>query len=430
MDNLAAEAEAEVTLICEEYENQVVINGLTKALSEGRITGVPGDLNTSTVEVAYLRSALREAVALSPTTLPARRLIATGQAVLALREAVLAGDWLDVESIVTSAEDEMRMADAAAQEEQEASVTSASGVDESEARSSHRPIGIAEIAIPELELARAEARDRSLQAMLKEALATGGLQGTVGHASLDGIRIDQLQYALKRARAWSTHSQQAAHLSYSAHAILRLRRALLRRDWDAVNGVLQWMSDIGAARFSALNASNSLKSTSVAELEEDSGLLEEEEPPEDVLGLGLIPTIRRTSISRGPLVPEAQEEVKFTAAETHHRLAVARLRQALEHGKAHHYSGLLDLSRIHVGAFFFFLHHFLSIPGFYSCCGFSSVCRVTTCNCGGEGRPCDDGGFVCSACLCPHFPPAARGLTQWPNGSGGAGVEGRRGFQR
>lgn len=195
---------AELQAATDEVENRAVVAELMTALVGGAAGGDVGALDTSTVAVTQLRSAVSRASALGTSTDEVEGLLAVATSVVAVREALLADDWAAVtEALETAA---------------------------------RTPAW--DLVAEEMDLVHAEATNRETVARLSAALATGGATGEPGALDVGAIEVAPLAAAAADTAEASIATQEAHDLLATAKLVLSLRRALSAEDWESVERVL------------------------------------------------------------------------------------------------------------------------------------------------------------------------------------------------
>jgi myosin heavy subunit len=195
---------SELRLAREELAVRAVWAALTAALANGAAFGSVGSMDLSTVETGSLAAAVAEAEALRKTIShadpEADLLIKSCKLVLQVREALISRNW-DRAATIIRAQD---LAKASAQ------------------------------ARVELTMVRDEVDNAEVLRVLGGALAGGGARGTVTSLDTSTVRTRELEAALEASKGFGVHTARAAALRHSARIMLRLRKALLLQDWDAL----------------------------------------------------------------------------------------------------------------------------------------------------------------------------------------------------
>ena len=207
---LATVAIAEVRAVQDEVDNWVVMTGLTAAVKTGSIIGDVGGLNTDGVLTEALTRELERAKEIGVKTPDAHRLVTSAKQLLALRQAVLAGDWERIRETVEACSD----------------------------------MELAELAVDEIQLLHDELNDRQITSMLSTALSTGAPVGKVGDLSLDSVEVALLDAAIAAAVDTGVKTAAAAKLLTAAKIVRRLRSVLLSGNWEWVGSVLTDARDV------------------------------------------------------------------------------------------------------------------------------------------------------------------------------------------
>lgn len=200
-------AAAQLAVIQREAQLQ---EDLKRALSRGGPTGSVGALETSAIDTAELDGVIADALSgrIAVSTIVGRNLIASAQAIRALRTAMRAGDWPAFETAVLGV-----------------TALREGGTLSPESES-------------EVKQAQGEVSDKRIQRALAAAIAQGAPQGRVGEINMASVDTASLKAAIESARKQAEEvggfSPPTMAMIDAAGLVLRLRQALVSGDWGSI----------------------------------------------------------------------------------------------------------------------------------------------------------------------------------------------------
>ena len=183
-------ADPEIKFLRSEVENRRTLREVAAALSTGCIGGSVGALDITSVALDELRSVVREGSRRGCKTHDAEKLVAIGEQVLALRDAVQADDWSGAADVLSSIGTEVHPA-----------------------------------AVKEVTLARDEFHNRTIIEGLSNALSSGKATGAVGNVNLGTIDMLELDGALAGAAQLGCQTVEAKQLFATAELVKSVRTA-------------------------------------------------------------------------------------------------------------------------------------------------------------------------------------------------------------
>ena len=196
--------EAEISAARDEVDNRTVVAEIMAALVHGAPSGDVGAFDASTVVVSVLRGACQRAGQLACSTDEVEGLVAVGEAVIRVREALLEDDWDTVRRALGSG--------------------------------TRGPAW--RVVQAEVDLVQGELDNRTLIARISKALSSGAASGDVGMLDLSSIEVAPLAVAVADALEASAVTEEAQQLLSTAQLVLTLRRALASEDWQGVERTL------------------------------------------------------------------------------------------------------------------------------------------------------------------------------------------------
>jgi hypothetical protein len=209
----------EIRAAQDELDNRAILLELQDALGRGRPQGETGRLYTGSIELRPLEEAIELAMRLGCKTPEARHLLFTAKVCLRLRHALLNGDYhealLTLEAI--------------------------------------RGKPLATTALAEIRTVQDEIDNWTVVSELSCSLAGGRVGGSVGALELSSVDTGALESALSKAEELGIKTREAHSLRVGAALVLRMRRALLEGDWDAVEATVK--SSAGADAVAEVAAS-------------------------------------------------------------------------------------------------------------------------------------------------------------------------------
>jgi len=144
-----------------------------------------------------------------------------------MRSAVLDDDWRKVQSALESSGD----------------LTG---------ETSALPIGcvVPQETLDEVKLLRAEASNRQIIALAKDALTQGGPKGDVGHLNLTLIEVQPLEDAVEQALCFGPETAEARCLVATCIHLRAVRLSLMAGQWDRLQHYVDYADGV-ASRFGA-----------------------------------------------------------------------------------------------------------------------------------------------------------------------------------
>lgn len=216
---------AELQLVQDHYDNHVMVQELTGVLATPGPHGPVGALSLDGVDAEVLSLTIHKCERTGVTTAEARDLLRAAKIVRDVRAALLEDDWAAVDGVIGT----VSGADDGGEGAGSAPVASRVAF----ARSVHSA------AQAELRRVKEEVDYRTVLAELTSALSYGGVQGEVGSLNLSTVAVDGLAAALAMAEALGCPTPQSKHLHALVKLVHQVRHALLARDWEAVETLLE-----------------------------------------------------------------------------------------------------------------------------------------------------------------------------------------------
>jgi myosin heavy subunit/predicted kinase len=217
----------ELRVYQDELENRTILHELRSALTHGKATGPPGELDRSTIDVNELEMSISHAQELRCKTPNAKNLLQIARIMKGMRDALSAGKWGTVEQSLARANVFLE------QKRGKGQIGAAS-------RSAHNGEHVLDIVVGEIEHAQDEVNDRTIMNILTSAVNTGKASGPPGEFRKSTIMIAKLESAITRAQGIGCKSKLSIQLLASAKAVLSLRQALSSNpsDWVEADELL------------------------------------------------------------------------------------------------------------------------------------------------------------------------------------------------
>lgn len=201
----ADEAKDELRLVEAEMNNRAIVQLLTEALCSGSASGRIGELDVAAIELKTIDAGIGTAQRLGCHTDEASLLLRSAKVVRRLREALITNNHSRLEAVLHDANG-MLLSDLASQE---------------------------------FATAREEIANRNILRELSAALSRGMPTGSVGHMSLAHVTTRGLREALAFASRLGAKTLEARQMVFTAKVVLRVRQALLRRDYEEAHRTLE-----------------------------------------------------------------------------------------------------------------------------------------------------------------------------------------------
>ena len=194
----------EVGLVEDEWRNMESIARCRESLGKGKMGGVVGAIDASTVVTSELGGVIEQVTTWTCKTPLAARLLETCEHVRDMRERVLQSDWAGLKRALVAA--------------REASITD-------EARL-------------EIRFLQNEVNDRTLCEELTRAMRGGAAGGGIGHLDLATIVVGELNRAILLASDLGCQTDKATSLLKAANVVRPIRACLQIGDWDGLKATL------------------------------------------------------------------------------------------------------------------------------------------------------------------------------------------------
>ena len=230
---LSESTRREVQLVQDHYDNHVMIQELTLALQSRGPSGPVGELDVEGVDVEEIAVVIHKSERTRPKTAEAQLLLSSVRLIRDLRNALLEDDWETVESLlsdVATADDSLPMIDTSSTVQPPARVGFS--------RSAHP------LSRSELLRVREELDYRHVIVELSRSLESGGVTGEIGNLNVASVTVDKLAAAMKLGDELGCPTQRAKHLHALAKLVWQVRQALVARDWDSVESLMESSSEL------------------------------------------------------------------------------------------------------------------------------------------------------------------------------------------
>ncbi|CAE7896748.1 unnamed protein product, partial [Symbiodinium sp. KB8] len=192
---IAREAHEEIRLIQSELDNRNIIVRLTQVLSAGSARGTVGHLDPNSINIDDLDRAISYA----------QQMLITAQIVRRMRAALQAGDWTELESVLTEAHGKV----------------------------------LSDVVAQEIGSAQDELDNRAILASLSESMLMGQTTGYPGKLHLDAVDLATLNKAIGQAARVGAQSPEAKQMLFTAKVVLRLRQAILAGNYKEAHLTLE-----------------------------------------------------------------------------------------------------------------------------------------------------------------------------------------------
>lgn len=222
----------EVQLVQDHFDNYIMIQELTTVLQSRGPHGPIGTLSIDGVDVEEMSLVIHKSERTKPKTKEAQVLLDSAHVILDVRSALIGGDWGGVEALL----DGVATRDNAipAPDPGPGAPLPRAGF----ARSVHAK------ARGELLRVREEVDCRIVVAELSKSLESGGATGDVGNLNITTVTVERLVVAMDLGTKLGCPTQKSKHLYALAKLVWQVRQALLSRDWDSVESLLESSSEV------------------------------------------------------------------------------------------------------------------------------------------------------------------------------------------
>ena len=211
---------AEVIRIEAEAQYRRVMEQMVSALDKGQATGAVGRIDTRSLDVTGLASAIDASRSLGSRTKQSRHLTALCRLMWQMRTAVAEADWASVESLL---------------------VAGAQVLGKVPGQSQDEVAMVPKTVREETELYRNEAFNSRLIDTFKHALTTQQATGEIGHLSLSDVGVRLLEDGIRLGLQLGTRTPEAKCMLTTAIQVRALRLALLAGNWTKLGEYLDYL---------------------------------------------------------------------------------------------------------------------------------------------------------------------------------------------